>query len=210
GPSVRVVINLEPAVGGRDTEEWDGLRERSARWLRRRDRAVAGEDYEDLAKRASPFVAKARCYQNRDLVADPSGMLIRPGVVSLIIAPRSGDRRPSPDLPLLRQVKTFLRARQTPDAEVVVLAPEYVQVAVEAWVVVANPDAGASVVTKCEEALEKYLHPVGGGLEGEGWEFGRRPHESDLYALLESIRDLDHVGSLDMRLREERPGLLES
>src|SRR5262249_34335778 len=159
---------------------------------------------------ASPFVARAKCYQNRDLVVDPSGTLLRPGVVSLIIAPRSGDRRPSPDLPLLRRVKTFLRARQTPDAEVVVLAPEYVHVTVEALVVPVNPDAGASIITKCEEALEKYLHPVGGGPQGGGWEFGRRPHESDLYALLESIRDLDHVGSLDMRLREERSGLLES
>jgi hypothetical protein len=204
------VVNLEPAIGGQDIEEWDSLRERSARWLRHRDRAVTLEDYEDLAKQASPVIAKTKCYQNRDLVADPSGNLIRSGVVSLIIAPRSGDRRPSPDLPLLHRVKTFLRARQTPDAEVIVLAPEYVHVAVEARVVAANPDAGASIITKCEEALEKYLHPVSGGPEGKGWEFGRRPHESDLYALLESIRDLGHVGSLDMRLREERPGLLES
>ena len=209
-PYVDSVINLEPAVGGQDIEEWDALRERSARWLRHRDRAVTVEDYEDLAKRASPFVARARCYQNRDLVADPSGTLLRPGVVTLIITPRSGDRRPSPDLPLLRQVKTCLRARQAPDAEVIVMAPEYVLVTIEARIVAANPDAGASVVTKCEETLEKYLHPVGGGPEGVGWEFGRRPHESDLYALLESIRDLDHVESFEMRLREERPGLLES
>jgi len=97
-----------------------------------------------------------------------------------------------------------------PDTEVVILAPEYVRVTVEAVVVAANSDAGASIVVQCEQALGKYLHPLTGGPAGGGWEFGRRPYESDVYALLESIRGLEYVRSLSILVKEERPGLLES
>lgn len=209
-PYVDSVVNLEPALGGQNVEDWDSLRERGACWLRHRGRAVTMEDYEDLAKLASPSVVKTKCYPNRDLAADPAGRLIRPGVVSLIIVPRSVDRRPLPDLSLLRRVRNSLRECRVPDAEVVVLAPEYVRMTVEAIVVAANSDAGAIVVAQCEQALGKYFHPLTGGLDGKGWEFGQRPYESDLYALLESIRGLEYVRSLDIWMREERPGLLES
>ena len=204
------VVNLEPAVGGQDIEDWDSLRERGSRWLRHRGRAVTMEDYEDLAKQASPVVAKAKCYPNRDLAADPAGQLIRPGIVSLIVVPRSVERRPLPDLSLLCRVRNFLRECWVPDTEVVILAPEYVQITVEAVVVAANPAAGATIVTQCEQALGRYLHPLTGGPDGRGWEFGQLPYESDLYALLELIRGLEYVRSLSIGMEEERPGLLAS
>jgi predicted phage baseplate assembly protein len=209
-PYVDSVTNLEPATGGQNIEDWDLLRERGARYLRHRGRAVTLEDYEDLAKLASSIVAKTKCYPNRDLVVDPAGQSCRPGVVSLIVVPRSVDRKPLPDLSLLRRVRNFLRECRMPDTEVIILAPEYVRVTVEAVVVAANSDAGASIVVQCEQALGKYLHPLTGGPAGGGWEFGRRPYESDVYALLESIRGLEYVRSLSILVKEERPGLLES
>ncbi|HJY82948.1 MAG TPA: hypothetical protein VKK81_17925, partial [Candidatus Binatia bacterium] len=89
-------------------------------------------------------------------------------------------------------------------------APEYVQITVEAVVVAANPAAGATIVTQCEQALGRYLHPLTGGPDGRGWEFGQLPYESDLYALLELIRGLEYVRSLSIGMEEERPGLLAS
>jgi predicted phage baseplate assembly protein len=209
-PYVDAVRNLEPALGGQDIEEWDAVRQRGASGLRHRGRAVTMEDYEDLAKLASPVIAKAKCYPNRDLIAEPAGRSPRPGVVSLIVVARSEEPRPLPDLLLLRRVRNFLHERRVPDTELVVLAPEYVRASVEATVVATNAPAGASINAQCQQELAKYLHPLTGGPHGRGWEFGQRPHESDLYALLESVRGLEYVRSLYLRMEEERPGLLES
>jgi predicted phage baseplate assembly protein len=207
-PYVDAVVNLEPALGGHDAEGWESIRERGARWLRHRERAVTKEDYEDLAKLASPIVAKARCYPNQDLGAAPGGKRDKPGVVSLILVPQSTAPRPVPELTLLRRVRDFLNEHRARDSELVLLAPEFVEVSVDAVVAAAVGPASANIVEQCEAEVSRYLHPLTGGPEGKGWEFGRRPHESDLYARLESIRGLDHVQSLFITLTEERPGLL--
>jgi predicted phage baseplate assembly protein len=209
-PYVDSVVNLEPALGGQNIEDWTAVQERGACWLRHRGRAVTLEDYEDLAKLASPTIAKAKCYPNRDLGLEPAGRVSRSGVVSLIIVPRSEDPRPLPELTVLRLVRNFLDERRVPDTELVLLAPEYVRVSVTAVVVAATAQTGASIVMQCDQELGRYLHPLTGGPGGRGWEFGQRPHESDLYARLESIRGLEYVQSLSIGLEEERPGLLES
>jgi hypothetical protein len=208
-PYVDSVNNLEPASGGQDMEDWDSLRERGSRWLRHRDRAVTVEDYEDLAKLASPVVAKAKCYSTRDLALDPTGKELRPGSVSIVIVPHGEDPRPQPDLGLLRRVRDSVYQRRVPDASLVVLGPEYVRISVAIVVVAEAAYAGASVVLRCEETLSRYLHPVTGGDYGRGWDFGARPRESDLYALLESVQGLRYVRSLDVRAEEGRPGLLQ-
>ena len=96
------------------------------------------------------------------------------------------------------------------DTELIVLAPQYVQIIVEAVIVATAADTGAAAVTQCQHEISRYLHPLTGGDNGRGWEFGRLPHESDLYAILEKIRGLEYVRSLNMRMVEERKGLLQS
>jgi hypothetical protein len=45
------------------------------------------------------------------------------------------------------------------------------------------------------EALDRFLHPLTGGA-GDGWPFGRAPHRSELFALIEATAGVDHVDSL--------------
>jgi predicted phage baseplate assembly protein len=209
-PYVSSVINLEPAIGGQDIEDWDSLSERGSRWLRHRGRAVTREDYEDLAILASPVVARAKCFPNLDLASDPTGRIEMPGVVSLIVVPRSLDPRPMPDLNLLRHIAKFMNEHRVADTELIVLAPQYVQIIIEAVIVATGADTGADAITRCKHEISRYLHPLTGGDHGRGWEFGRLPHESDLYAILEKIRELEYVRSLNLRMIEERKGLLQS
>jgi hypothetical protein len=49
------------------------------------------------------------------------------------------------------------------------------------------------------------LHPLTGGPDGSGWDFGRRPQRSDLFALLESIGGVDHVHHLAIDLEPPVP-----
>jgi hypothetical protein len=54
--------------------------------------------------------------------------------------------------------------------------------------------------------LASFLHPLTGGLNGEGWSFGRKPYRSDLYASIENIDTVDHV----RRLIVEESGEVEA
>jgi len=208
-PYVDAVFNSEAAVGGQDWEDWESLAERGSRSLRHRDRAVTMEDYEDLAKLASPQVAQARCYGGEDGARDAFDGTIRPGTVSVVVVPREAEARPRPRLDLLRRVRDFLSAHAAAEVSLVVLAPRYVRVCVEAEVVAREVAGGGGVQVRCEERLRQFLHPVTGGDAGRGWGFGDSPHESDLYAQLEAVDGVGHVRSLRFRMEEEEPGMLE-
>jgi len=207
-PYVDKVSNREPAEGGAEAEALESLLQRAPRALRHRNRAVSVEDFQDLALLASPEVARARCVPLHDLASDPDARIFRPGTVSLIVVPRSRDAKPLPNLLLLDQVRRYLDQRRLPTADLVIVGPEYIRVDVAAEIALRSMDGASVVESAVAQALASFLHPLSGGLDRNGWDFGRRPHPSDLYALLEAVPGVDHLLSLRITEGEERPGAL--
>lgn len=118
------------------------------------------------------------------------------GQVELVIVPRSAGPQPTPNLTLLARVKDYILARSTPTLALQVTEPEWVQVTVDAEVVPVSLEAAETLRATAVAALERFLHPLTGGWDGRGWPFGRRPHLSDLYTLLESVPGVHHVRAL--------------
>ena len=88
-----------------------------------------------------------------------------------------------------------------------VVGPLYVRVDVIAEVGLASLDRATDVVTDVRQTVSSFLHPLTGGLDGRGWDFGRRPHLSDLYALIEAVPGVDHVRALDVVEVEDVAGV---
>ncbi len=208
-PYVEKVTNTEAASGGADAEMMESLLERGPRTVRHGGRAVTFEDYEDLAILASPEVARAKCVPLSNLTEDPDATELRPGAVSIIVVPRSKDAKPVPGLELINRVRDYIDAYRLPNAELVVVGPEYLRVDVEAEIALTTLEGASAVELAIVSTLAKFLHPLTGGLNGEGWAFGRQPHKSDLYALLEAVPGVDHVRSLIVKKFEDRPDKTE-
>lgn len=209
-PYVRSVTNLIEAEGGADAETPEELLRRAPFQLRHRDRAVAAQDYEDLARMASPAVARARCVPNVDLVADPGAQQNAPGVVSVLIIPRSTEAEPQPDVSLLQEVREYLEARQSPTTTLVVVGPDYLVVDVALEVAITNPDRIVEIEFVLRNRITSFTHPLTGGFHGEGWEFGRQPLRSDLLALTSTTPGVDHVRTLDITTRRSREDLAKT
>jgi hypothetical protein len=200
-PFIKAVTNLEAATGGTDAESLSNLRDRIPSQLRHRDRAVTVEDYQDLAMQASPEVARAKCVPLHNLIVNPvitSQTPITPGVLSVIIVPNSNAPNPSPSLQLINRVQSYLDRRRLPNADLVVVGPEYVRVDVTTEIALVSLDSATSVAVSVRQTLDRFLHPLTGGLDGNGWDFGREPYKSDLYALLEAIPGVDYIRSLSI------------
>jgi hypothetical protein len=86
----------------------------------------------------------------------------RAGVVSLIVLPRSSSR-PTPSRNLLSRIRDELRAHHSPVLDLVVIGPDYVQVHIEAAIVIRSLDIFARVETAIRTALSRFLDPVLGG-----------------------------------------------
>lgn len=206
-PYIDEVSNAEPSAGGADAESRESLIRRGPRTIRHRDRAVTVQDYEDLALLASSEVARVKCFPVQDLDAglDLDGW--KQGVVSLVVVPRSTEAKPYPTLELLDAVRDYLEPRRAAEVvRLVIVGPKYVRVTVTAEVVPESAEAAGNLEAEVAGALAHYLHPLTGGSEERGWSFGRKPHASDLYAVIESVAGVGYVRSLKLDASAEVDG----
>ena len=187
-PFVEGVTNPEAAEGGSDTEHGDAVFERGSYQIKHRDRAVTEEDFERIARSASSYIARTKCY-------------IENGTLKIIVIPGGEEDKPIPSLTLRKTVEKHLKKRSlnliSPE-RVEVRKPSYMEVSITAVVVPDSMDVAVPLEKEILKQLKKFLHPLTGGAEESGWEFGRGVHISDVYALLEGIKDVDHVVALKL------------
>lgn len=197
------VTNPVAASGGASAETLAAIEARGPQGFRHRERSVAAEDYEWLAREASPDVARVRCLP----VTGPDGKPQR-GWVSLLIAPQSAERLPQPSPVLACRVREFLsrHAPATVGARIGIAAPRYVEVGVQATVVPVAPEEAARVGEAARRALERFLHPLHGGADGRGWQFGDSLYLSQVASLLEAIEGVDYCPSVTLRVRDALAG----
>ena len=197
-PFVNAVNNPLPADGGAEIETMDNVLVRGPLDIKHRKRAVMPEDFEALARNASRKVARAKCLANNDENGDFS-----PGWVTVMIVPDSEALKPEPSKLLIKLVKDELLeqcalAVSAPD-NIHVQGPIYVEVTVEVSVIPTSPEFAATIEADIGEDLKRYIHPLTGGKDGAGWEFGKEICLPEIYARLEKITGVDFVEAIVLR-----------
>jgi hypothetical protein len=208
-PHVEGVTNTVPSVGGADLGSVAQQKELGPRKLRHGGYAITREDFEDLAREASPDVARARAVTpSFDPVAHttPTPSLVA-GSVLVIVIPFGAEARPVPAPPLLEAVRSHLGPRCSPVVSLRVSGPDWVRITARVEIVPASLEAAGGLVATARAAIAAYLHPLTGGPKGQGWEFGRLPQASDVYAILTAIQGVDHIQNLAvLHEQESSPG----
>ena len=199
---VESVTNPLPGGAGADAESTAAVVDRAARQLRDRDRAVAPVDYERIATDASRQLARAKCLPAMNQSGD-----YQPGWVTLLIVPDSPAPKPKPSETLRQDVEQAIaeKAPATPVGldQIVVRAPSYVMVTVDVEVAAAGGSI-AQLEEDVHETVGGYLHPLTGGSDGAGWQFGVLPCRSDFFELLEGVEQVDHVVELAVTFETSR------
>ena len=183
-PSVDSVRNLDPATGGVDAESVENAKVRGPLYLRGGHRAVTASDFERLTKEAAPGVARARC-----LPPETAGAPVR-----LLVVPRV--EVPPEDLQLSdlalsegleRQIKGFLDERRLLTTRVVTDVPSYQGITVTAEVHAAPTVRAEKVRTEAESALYRFINPITGGPDGQGWPFDLDLSIGDVFSVLRAV-----------------------
>jgi hypothetical protein len=172
---------------------------------------VTVEDYEALAREASPAVARARCVPRRNLAegTEAGRLAPREGYVSVIVLPSpeqagaldpaSRQAAPLPGNALLSVVSDHLQPRRLLTVRQAIVPPLYVPIQAE-LIVAARRDVPAETLRpRLVAALTGFLDAATGGPEGEGWPFGRNVYLSELYRLLEiEASGVDYVPGITL------------
>jgi Baseplate J-like protein len=197
------VFNVKPAEGGAERESLESFSQRAPLSLRTRERALLPEDYEVLAREASPVVAVARAVPLRNPQGDR-----QPGWITLQILPDSSEPKPWPTFGLREQVRTFLEDRAYAGLaaanHVYVTGPEYQPVSIDISIHPLDMSESGAVEQRVRQAVQSFLHPLRGGPGGGGWDLGRDVYASDAAAVVERVDGVDYVRQLTL-LRDGEP-----
>lgn len=184
-PFVRGAENRSAARDGTDGETVEEAKVRGPLALRTRDRAVTLEDYEQLAKRAAPGVARTHA------VAETGEVL---GVRLLVVPTAAVDPEGRielhdliPGADLLSAISDDLEPRRLAGTRLVIEPPEYYGVTVVASLVARPRVAVDRLRADALAALYRHFDPIHGGASGDGWPFGRPVLAGEVYSVLQSL-----------------------
>lgn len=185
-PFVSRVENRAPAQGGVDGETVEAAKVRGPLALRTRNRAVTIEDYEALARRAAPGVARVRC-----VAAEGAESA---GGVRLLVIPDASDEAGRlrfedlvPSEQILSQITADLDARRVVGTRLVVEPPLYQGITVVARLKARPRTDPSQLRDDALVALYRYFNPLSGGPDGAGWPFGRPVHAGEVFGVLQAV-----------------------
>lgn len=199
--AVSRATNPLPARGGTDRVDLAAALDAIPGEVQRQDRAVVPEDYRALAEEVSG-VARAEVLP---LFHPDTPQERAAGVTSVVVLPDEDVRSPEapmPDIGLLRRVAAYLDARRLVTAELYVIPPEYVRVAVSVSVQVQAGYQVDAVRRWTEQILHQYLSAVPPqGPDGGGWPLGRSVRAAELEAVVVQVEGVEYaVGTRLARL----------
>ncbi|MGK7944659.1 MAG: putative baseplate assembly protein [Microcystaceae cyanobacterium] len=103
---------------------------------------------------------------------------------------------------LLGQIQEYLDERRLLGVEIYYNQPNYVGVSVQTKIAL-EPEYNTSIskqslLEQVEIELYRFLNPITGGLEGTGWPFGRPVYSSDIVKLLQTIRGIRYIETVQL------------
>jgi predicted phage baseplate assembly protein len=194
------VDNRRPAVGGVDGESLDAAKTRGPLVLGTRNRAVTARDYEQLAREATPEVARVRCLAVDEAggVATDAGAAAGVRVLVVPAVATGEDGRMTfdqlvPSEALMSTVQRYLDDRRMVGARVVLTPPRYLGVTAVIRLrarLHADPD---EVRQRTLDALYRYFDPLRGGPDGDGWAFGRPILLGEVFGVAQRVDGVDLI-----------------
>ncbi|MCU4186050.1 putative baseplate assembly protein [Acidiferrimicrobium sp. IK] len=184
------VTNLEPAIGGVDAETPANAKLRGPLTLRTGQRAVTARDFERLTLEASTEVARVRCLSPSEPAA-PVRLLVVPQLRRRPMDQQLDDFALSD--PLVARITSHLEPRRMLGTTVEIGTPYYQGVTVAALLTSLAGRPAELVRQRALEALYRYINPLSGGTNAEGWPFDTDLNASPLAELLEAVEGVERV-----------------
>ena len=166
--------------------------------LRKLERAVTCHDFETLALEASPEVARAHCLPRLNLEAEESGRAHeKEGHITLIVLPSENTKAAITDI--VSDVSGYLAPKLLLTTRLHVTGPRYVDLKIEAEVVLKSDRKAETIQGKIVEELKQFFSPYPNtDRNSPGWPFGRNVFVSEVFALLDQLPFIDYVKTVNL------------
>jgi predicted phage baseplate assembly protein len=194
-PYVARVVNRRAAAGGVDGEEIENAKVRGPILLRTLGRAVTAEDYEHLAREAAPEVARVHCVPAGD-GADAGSLRILVVPAAAAGAGRLRFEQLVPSEETLAKIARRLDECRVIGSRVLIEPPRYAGITIVARIKALPRYSPARLQEGVLTALYSYFHPITGGTDGTGWQFGRPVNLGEVYSVMQAVRGTELIEDL--------------
>jgi hypothetical protein len=200
---LQAVINPLAAWGGAAAETFDQAAGEADQLVESSGRAVTLADYERLAAN-TPGTRIARVSAIANMHPD-FPCYSAPGMITVIVLPYLPQGSPMPTPGLLAAVSAYLRPRRVIGTRVEVVAPTYLEVAVQATVQSMTGTNRTNLQQAIVTALNNFLDPLAGGPDGTGWPFGRDVYRSEIMKVIDAVAGVDYITLLALLADSGQP-----
>jgi predicted phage baseplate assembly protein len=170
------------------------------RWLRHRDRLVTDDDFHDLTSRTPGVdLGRVEVLPLFNPNAPAPAQTGWPGAVTILVIPRSDPLRPAapqPDLQVLDAVCAWLTPRRLITTELYVNGPCYQPIWVSVGIEALPGQVPSLVQQAVTTAVQTFLSPLYGGLDGTGWPLGVNVRSQDIEAVATRVAGVRYVDSV--------------
>ena len=192
---VSSVKNPLPLSGGCDIEPIQDAIVRSSAMIRHQNRAVTTRDYEELAKHATRGIARVKCFSG----IDGSGARAV-GSVALVVLLEEISLGNTHFNAVKKEIEEYLLPRISGElageGRLFVVEPSFVEISVRAELEVGELNHVFAVKNAAMERLERYLNPLKGGAQGDGWEIGRIPNMLQIKNVISAVPKLHRMRNI--------------
>ena len=186
---IQRVQNPLPLFGGYDRETAREAEERAGRALGHRFQAATAQDYLALAKEATRNIEKAACFSGMDALGKK-----KPGTVTLVILKkdyRTGGRFfDAVRQEIQEKLRDSLAVGVAFGQNLFIREPLFARLEVVLTAQVKSFSEMFAVRRGIEQTLDDFLDPVSGNFDGQGWEIGSFPDQTQLETRIKGVPGL--------------------
>ena len=184
--------NLKPAVGGKDGDTVEELRQNSLRAFAEQKRAVTLQDYTVRAlSMPTQFGSIAKAYVTKENIANASSILdLNPLALSVYtLAYDSGEKLITPSATLKNNLKTYLSQYMLLTDAVDIKDAFVINIGVKFDILTIPNYASRDVLLNCTNAVKEYFNI-------KNWSINQPINLSNLFTILDQIKGVQTVKSI--------------
>jgi predicted phage baseplate assembly protein len=214
-PYVKEVTNYDTAEGGKEAESLEQAVLRVPQILRTSKTAVVPEDFENIALRTHSSIYRAHCPAKSDMVGVVKLLIVlRPNSVSSTqphgssgdtfkgMAPDSCFSLSKLEPDIREQLETNLNHHKTLGVQIRLDTPDYVGAKVRAEILLRPENNSQSqqnhIAHQLKAALYRFISPITGGFDRNGWPIGQPLYASDIIPVLQNFPEVSLVGKVEL------------
>ena len=189
---VSTVYNPLPLTGGYDRESAAMALERASAEQSHHFRAVTADDFENLAREVSGNISKVKTCSCLNESGDKA-----PGYVTLVLLTKDYDPSGYGYEEQKREIYGYFRdklpAGLVPGQRFVIRPPRLAQLELHVDAVMAADQDTFRMQQAVLDRLEEFLDPVTGNFDGEGWDIGNMPQQTQIATLIRSVPGVENI-----------------